>query len=204
MKATFIVSNTDYKLCPKPTKPEYAFIGRSNVGKSSLINMITGHKGLAKTSQKPGKTNLINHFDIDDTWFLVDLPGYGYAKTSQTNREKWALMIKDYLINRGESLVCIFVLIDSRLPPQDIDLDFLEFLSENTLPFVMVFTKADKQSLPKTQSLMAAYKRKMLETWEEMPHNFISSAETKMGKEKILDYIEMLNKEYFEHVKIAP
>ncbi len=201
MKATFIVSNTDYKLCPKPTKPEYAFIGRSNVGKSSLINMITGHKGLAKTSQKPGKTNLINHFDIDDTWFLVDLPGYGYAKTSQTNREKWALMIKDYLINRGESLVCIFVLIDSRLPPQDIDLDFLEFLSENTLPFVMVFTKADKQSLPKTQSLMAAYKRKMLETWEEMPHNFISSAETKMGKEKILDYIEMLNKEYFEHVK---
>ena len=201
MKATFIVSNTDYKLCPKPTKPEYAFIGRSNVGKSSLINMITGHKGLAKTSQKPGKTNLINHFDIDDTWFLVDLPGYGYAKTSQTNREKWALMIKDYLINRGESLVCIFVLIDSRLPPQDIDLDFLEFLSENTLPFVMVFTKADKQSLPKTQSLMAAYKRKMLETWEEMPHNFVSSAETKMGKEKILDYIDMLNKAYFEHVK---
>lgn len=201
MKATFIVSNTDYKLCPKPTKPEYAFIGRSNVGKSSLINMITGHKGLAKTSQKPGKTNLINHFDIDDTWFLVDLPGYGYAKTSQTNREKWALMIKDYLINRGESLVCIFVLIDSRLPPQDIDLDFLEFLSENTLPFVMVFTKADKQSLPKTQSLMAAYKRKMLETWEEMPHNFVSSAETKMGKEKILDYIEMLNKAYFEHLE---
>ena len=201
MKATFIVSNTDYKLCPKPTKPEYAFIGRSNVGKSSLINMITGHKGLAKTSQKPGKTNLINHFDIDETWFLVDLPGYGYAKTSQTNREKWALMIKDYLINRGESLVCIFVLIDSRLPPQDIDLDFLEFLSENTLPFVMVFTKADKQSLPKTQSLMAAYKRKMLETWEEMPHNFISSAETKMGKEKILDYIEMLNKAYFEHLE---
>ena len=201
MKATFLISNTDYKLCPKPTKPEYAFIGRSNVGKSSLINMLTAHKGLAKTSQKPGKTNLINHFDIDDTWFLVDLPGYGYAKTSQTNREKWALMIKDYLINRGDSLVCIFVLIDSRLPPQDIDLDFLEFLSENELPFVMVFTKADKQSLPKTQSLMAAYKRKMMETWEEMPHNFVSSAETKMGREKIIDYIEMLNKAYFEHTK---
>lgn len=194
-KAEFVCSNTDYKKCPEPKLPEYAFIGRSNVGKSSLINMITDKKGLAKTSGKPGKTQLINHFIIDDSWYLVDLPGYGYAKVSKKERAKWEQFIQKYLLNR-ENLMCVFVLIDSRHEPQTIDLDFMEWLAIKGVPFVMCFTKTDKESARIVNKNIANYKKKMLEVWEELPQMFITSSEKKIGAEEISDFIAVLNAQF--------
>lgn len=193
--AVFVTSNTDYAKCPPPDRPEYAFIGRSNVGKSSLINMIVGKEGLAKTSQTPGKTQLINHFLIDDAWYLVDLPGYGYAKSSRKDRADWETMIKDYLTKR-ENLHCIFVLIDSRHPPQKIDLEFMQWLGETGLPFAIVFTKTDKQSKTRNQVLHTAYVEKMLEYWEQMPPNFATSSAAKQGREPVLEYIAQLKEQF--------
>ncbi|MCC5924259.1 MAG: YihA family ribosome biogenesis GTP-binding protein [Crocinitomicaceae bacterium] len=191
-KAEFVISNTDIKKCPAPDKPEFAFIGRSNVGKSSLINMLTDKKNLAKTSGRPGKTQLINHFIINDHWFLVDLPGYGYAKTSKTNRAKWEKFIAEYLTKR-ENLLNIFVLIDARLPPQKIDLEFINWMGEKQLPFAMIFTKIDKLSSSALQKNLALYKREMLKFWEEMPPHFTSSSTTGAGREKILHYVDEIN-----------
>ncbi|MFT6872507.1 MAG: GTP-binding protein [Roseivirga sp.] len=188
-KAEFIISNTDYQKCPAPDKPEFAFIGRSNVGKSSLINMMTARKGLAKTSGSPGKTQLINHFLIDESWYLVDLPGYGYAKTSKKNRSAWELMIQDYLLNR-ENLQIVFVLIDSRLEPQRIDIEFTQWLGESGVPLALVFTKADKQSMNKSQQSMAKFKKVMKQTWADLPMIFLSSSETGLGKAELSEYIE--------------
>lgn len=188
-QAQFVISNTDYKKCPKPDRYEFAFIGRSNVGKSSLINMMTSRKSLAKTSGRPGKTQLINHFLIDESWYLVDLPGYGYAKTSKKNRAAWELMIQDYLINR-ENLQIVFVLIDSRLDPQRIDLEFIQWLGENQIPFALIFTKADKQSINKGHQSIAKFKKVLKKTWEELPMIFLTSAETSLGKAELSEYIE--------------
>ena len=188
-KAEFIISNTDYQKCPAPDKPEFAFIGRSNVGKSSLINMMTARKGLAKTSGSPGKTQLINHFLIDESWYLVDLPGYGYAKTSKKNRSAWELMIQDYLLNR-ENLQIVFVLIDSRLEPQRIDIEFTQWLGESGVPLALVFTKADKQSMNKSQKSIAKFKKVMKQTWADLPMIFLSSSETGLGKAELSEYIE--------------
>ncbi len=183
--------STDYVNCPDTRKPEYAFIGRSNVGKSSLINMLTGRPGLAKTSQHPGKTQQINHFIVNDTWYLVDLPGYGYAKVSQKERAKWEKMIRDYLLKR-ENLHCVFVLIDSRHEAQKSDLDFMRWLAENGVPFSILFTKTDKQSKTRTQTLVEAYKARLLEEWEELPPYFLTSAETRDGRDEALSYISSL------------
>lgn len=191
--SSFVISNTDYKKCPSGTNPEYAFIGRSNVGKSSLINMLTGRKNLAMTSQKPGKTLLINHFIINDEWYLVDLPGYGYAKTGKDKREKLARIIETYILNRVQ-LTNLFVLIDSRIEAQKIDLEFMEWLGEKGVPFAIIFTKVDKLSRAKINTHVENYKNVLLETWEELPPIFISSAETREGKEEILDYIEDINR----------
>ncbi|OEK00089.1 YihA family ribosome biogenesis GTP-binding protein [Roseivirga sp. 4D4] len=188
-QAQFVISNTDYRKCPKPDKPEFAFIGRSNVGKSSLINMMAARKGLAKTSGKPGKTQLINHFLIDESWYLVDLPGYGYAKTSKKNRAAWGQMIQDYLINR-ENLQIVFVLIDSRLDPQKIDLEFIQWLGENGIPLALVFTKADKQSINKGNQAIAKFKKVLRQTWEDLPMIFLTSSETGLGKPELSEYIE--------------
>lgn len=190
--AKFVISNTDVSKCPKEPYPEYAFIGRSNVGKSSLINMITGHKNLAKTSGKPGKTQLINHFIINEQWFLVDLPGYGYAKVSKDKRAGFQKFIRDYFDKRKQ-LVCTFVLIDSRHAPQKIDLDFMEHLGTHAIPFTIVFTKADKLSQGKLEKNLAQYKREMLETWEEMPQYFVSSSTDQRGKQDLLKFIEQVN-----------
>ena len=191
--ADFIISNTDYRKCPQDGKPEYAFIGRSNVGKSSLINALTNKKGLAMTSSKPGKTMLINHFLINDEWYLVDLPGYGYARRGKDSREELREIIEDYVLNR-EAMTLLFVLIDSRLEPQKIDLEFMEWLGENGVPFAIVFTKADKQSGGKLKKQLDDYTKKLLETWEELPPVFVTSSETKQGREELLDYIEDVNK----------
>ena len=193
--AEFLISNTNYKLSPEANKPEYAFIGRSNVGKSSLINMITEHKKLAKTSQTPGKTQLINHFLINKEWYLTDLPGYGYAKVSKKQRGKFENIIQSYLINR-KNLMCTFVLLDSRHEPQRIDLDFMEWMGEKGLPFVMVFTKIDKQSSSQTQKNLKVYKNKMLNTWEFLPDIFLTSSTSNFGKDEILKFIDEINKEY--------
>ena len=188
--ATFLISNTDYKKCPQDDVPDFAFIGRSNVGKSSLINMLCNHKNLAKTSSKPGKTQLINHFSINDKqWYLVDLPGYGYARTSKTNREQWEGMIVNYLCER-ENLYCIFVLIDSRLEPQKIDLEFIDWLGEQGLPFVLAFTKTDKISPVQVDKNIAAFKRDLSKSWDEIPPIFKTSANEKKGKDEILGFIE--------------
>jgi GTP-binding protein len=194
-EAEFIISNTDYKKSPEPNLPEYAFIGRSNVGKSSLINMIAGRKSLAKISSTPGKTQLINHFLMDKTWYLVDLPGYGYAKVSKRAQASWGPMISSYLTNR-ENLVCVFVLIDSRLPPQKADMEFLSFIGKNQLPLAIIFTKADKQSKNKTQQHIATFKKNMLKTWEAFPQHFVSSSSEGTGKDEILEFIEELNGEW--------
>lgn len=186
------MSNTKVEQCPAPTLPEYAFIGRSNVGKSSLINMLTEQKGLAKTSAQPGKTQLINHFLINDSWYLVDLPGYGYAKVSKVAREDWRRMI-NYYFQKRENLACVFVLIDSRHEPLKQDLDFINYLGNLGVPFVLVFTKADKQSSVKTDSTIAAYKRKLRETWDELPQIFITSSEKRVGREELLNFIEEVN-----------
>ncbi|WP_436416597.1 ribosome biogenesis GTP-binding protein YihA/YsxC, partial [Petrimonas sp.] len=173
--AEFIISNTDHRKCPQDGKPEYAFIGRSNVGKSSLINMLTNRKGLAMTSSTPGKTMLINHFLINDEWYLVDLPGYGYARRGKENRERLQKIIEDYVLER-EQLTSLFVLVDSRHEPQKIDLEFMEWLGENGVPFSIVFTKGDKQGPVKLQQNVEAYKQKLLETWEELPPVFVTSS----------------------------
>ena len=191
--AEFIISNTDYRKCPQDGKPEYAFIGRSNVGKSSLINMLTNRKGLAMTSSTPGKTMLINHFLINDEWYLVDLPGYGYARRGKEGREKIRGIIEDYILGR-ETMTNLFVLIDSRHEPQQIDLEFMEWLGENGIPFAVVFTKTDKMGTGRLQMNLNAYKEKLLETWEELPPLFVTSAEKGEGREELLHYIEKINK----------
>jgi GTP-binding protein len=195
--AEFVISNTKPENCPKPDRPEYAFIGRSNVGKSSLINMLTGFSSLAKTSGRPGKTQLINHFMINDSWYLVDLPGYGYAKASKGERKKWEEFIQRYLTKR-ENLVNTFVLIDSRLAPQKIDLEFMSWCGEKGIPFAMVFTKIDKLSSSALQKNVAAYRKEMLKYWEELPPVFTTSAESKFGQEKLLNYIELWNNQLAE------
>ncbi len=188
----FVISSPDIQKCPEPNLPEYAFIGRSNVGKSSLINMLTDNKKLAKTSGTPGKTQLINHFLINDKWYLVDLPGYGFAKSSKKAREKWGLMIRKYLVKR-KNLLCIFVLIDSRLSPQKADIDFINWIGINKLPFVIIFTKTDKLNKIQLTQNINLFKNRLLENWEELPQSFISSAKTKSGKDNILDFIEKTN-----------
>ena len=190
--ADFVISNTDIDKCPKERIPEYAFIGRSNVGKSSLINMLTGRKSLAKTSGKPGKTQLINHFKINDNWFLVDLPGYGYAKVSKKNRSIFAKFIYEYLEKR-ENLICTFVLVDSRHEPQKIDMLFMEWLGQNQIPFVIVFTKMDKLSSSQLNKNITRYKTEMLKKWEDIPQTFRSSAESGLGKSEILKFIKQTN-----------
>lgn len=191
--AEFICSNTRVDKLPEPNLPEYAFIGRSNVGKSSLINAITNKKGLAKTSQSPGKTQLINHFLIDNNWYLVDLPGYGYAKSSKSNRTDWERFIRRYLRER-ENLQCVFVLIDSRHEPQKIDTDFCCWLGENSIPFILVFTKADKQSRVKSDQNVARFKKKLSSWFEEVPSSYITSSETRLGCDEILQAIDEINK----------
>ena len=193
--ARFLMSNTQVELCPPPTLPEYAFIGRSNVGKSSLINMLMQRNGLAKTSSTPGKTQVINHFLVNDKWYLVDLPGYGYAKVSKTSRAEWGKMINAYL-RRRENLTCVLVLIDSRHAPQAIDLEFMEQLGTEGVPFVMVFTKTDKQSASQTRTLIANFLTKMSETWDELPRHFVTSAENRLGREEVLDFITGVNAEW--------
>ena len=192
--AQFVISNTDYRKCPEDGRPEYAFIGRSNVGKSSLINMLTNRKGLAMTSSKPGKTQLINHFIINNEWYLVDLPGYGYAQRGKKGRELIQSIIESYITNR-EELTSLFLLLDCRHEPQKIDLEFIDWLGENGIPFSIVFTKTDKLSKSKVNSNINKYIEKLHETWEELPPVFLTSSELKAGGDNILDYIESINKE---------
>ncbi|PXY00592.1 YihA family ribosome biogenesis GTP-binding protein [Marinifilum breve] len=187
--AEFVMSNSDVKKCPKPDKPEYAFIGRSNVGKSSLINMITNNKNLAKTSSKPGKTQLVNHFLINKEWYLVDLPGYGFAKVAKNTKQRFSRLIFKYIESRP-NLVNLFVLVDSRHEPQSKDTEFMEWLGINGIPFSIIFTKADKLTKRKLAENLEAYKKVMLESWEEMPPYFISSSSNGLGKDEILNYIE--------------
>ena len=191
--ARFVISNSDIKKCPTDGKPEYAFIGRSNVGKSSLINMLTGQNKLAMTSAKPGKTMLINHFIVNNEWYLVDLPGYGYAKRSKTQHEQLQHIISDYILDR-EQMTLLFVLIDSRHEPQKIDLEFFQWLGENGVPFSIIFTKADKLTRSKLAENVAAYKRRLLEEWEELPPVFVTSSETALGRDEVLNYIDEVNK----------
>lgn len=191
-QAAFVVSNTQVAKCPTHKLPEYAFIGRSNVGKSSLINMLTNHKGLAKTSSKPGKTQLINHFLINKEWYLVDLPGYGYAKVSKQSKKTFQQFITDYFKKRRE-LVSAFVLVDIRHEPQKIDLEFMQWLGENAIPFAIVFTKADKLTEKQIQEYVTSYSEILLQQWEEMPPYFITSSENRLGKEDLLSYIETIN-----------
>ena len=191
-QATSVISNTDVKKCPTHSLPEYAFIGRSNVGKSSLINMLTNHKGLAKTSSKPGKTQLINHFLINKNWYLVDLPGYGYAQVSKQSKKTFQKFITDYFKKRKE-LVCAFVLVDIRLEPQKIDLEFMQWLGENLIPFSIIFTKADKLTEKSITDNIDRYKKKLLENWEDIPPFFITSSENKTGRTELLTYIEEIN-----------
>ena len=190
--AEFVISNSRVEKCPTTGLPEYAFIGRSNVGKSSLINMLTARKGLAMTSQKPGKTQLINHFIINDAWYLVDLPGYGYARLSKDSRDSLRRMIEDYVLERKE-LVLLFVLLDCRHEPQKIDLEFIQWLGEEGVPFALVFTKADKLSKGRLAANVEAYKAKLREEWEELPPIFVTSSEERMGRDELLGYIEEVN-----------
>lgn len=192
--AEFVISNTDVKKCPAGIFPEYAFIGRSNVGKSSLINMLTARKGLAMTSATPGKTMLINHFLINKNWYLVDLPGYGYARRGQKGKDQIRTIIEDYILVR-EQMTNLFVLIDSRLEPQNIDLEFMEWLGENGIPFSIIFTKADKLKGGRLKMNVNAYLRELSKQWEELPPYFISSSENRTGRTEILNYIENINKE---------
>ncbi|HIE73440.1 MAG TPA: YihA family ribosome biogenesis GTP-binding protein [Flavobacteriales bacterium] len=190
--ADFIISNTDYTLCPKADMPEYAFIGRSNVGKSSLINLITNKKQLAKISGKPGKTQLINHFLINKEWYLVDLPGYGYATVSKTQKQEFQKIIFSYLENR-EDLMCLFVLLDCRHKPQKIDLEFMKWLGEKQIPFLMIFTKIDKLGKTELKKNIENYKTEMLKQWEEIPQTFFASVPKRKGSKEILDFIEKTN-----------
>lgn len=202
-EAEFLQSNTNFQKCPEPIWPEYAFIGRSNVGKSSLINMLVDKKNLALTSARPGKTQLINHFQVNKKWFLVDLPGYGFAKVSKTSRAKWAKMIYSYLESR-ENLMMIFLLIDSRIPAQKIDLEFINKLATMGLPFVLVFTKTDKVSKNTTNTTVAEYTKILSETWESLPLMFITSSEKKIGRDQVLDYIDSCNKLFVKPEKVNP
>ncbi|MEJ8762351.1 ribosome biogenesis GTP-binding protein YihA/YsxC [Phocaeicola sp. HCN-40430] len=190
--AEFKISSSRADMCPQGNLPEYAFIGRSNVGKSSLINMLTKRPKLAMTSSTPGKTLLINHFLINKEWYLVDLPGYGYAQRGKKMMEKIQKLIEYYVLER-EQMTCLFVLLDSRLEPQKIDLEFMEWLGENGVPFAIIFTKADKQSIAKTRSNVNRYLNKLKEQWEELPPHFVSSSENKTGRKEILDYIDSIN-----------
>ena len=194
----YVISSPDYTQCPKPDRPEYAFIGRSNVGKSSLINMICNNDKLAKTSGTPGKTQLLNHFNIDNKWYIVDLPGYGFAKVSQGQRKKWEKMIEDYLRKR-ENLVNVFILIDSRHSPQKLDLEFVNKLGGWQVPFCLVFTKADKENQRVVAANVKAFLEKMRQTWQFLPQHFVTSAEKKMGRDKILKLIEEMNGEFANH-----
>ena len=197
--ASFVISNTSVENCPKADLPEFAFIGRSNVGKSSLINMLMHQKNLAKTSSKPGKTLLINHFVVNNAWYLVDLPGYGYAKVSLKQREKLHRMISDYVLKRS-NLQCLFVLVDARHQPQDIDLEFLEFLGENQVPFALVFTKTDKCNKTELNLNIENYRKRLLESWESLPPLFMSSAGKKQGRTELLDYLTQILKDLSSQV----
>ncbi|TDY13969.1 MULTISPECIES: ribosome biogenesis GTP-binding protein YihA/YsxC [Flavobacteriaceae] len=192
--AEFVISNSEVTKCPKDILPEYAFIGRSNVGKSSLINMLTNHKNLAKTSGKPGKTQLINHFLINKNWFLVDLPGYGYARVSKTAKKKFQKFITNYFEQR-QQLVSAFVLVDIRHNPQNIDLEFMEWLGEHGIPFSIIFTKADKLKPKAIERNISEYEMEMLKTWEEMPNYFVTSSSKAIGREDVLQFIDDTNKE---------
>ena len=196
--AEFVISNTDVKKCPAGIFPEYAFIGRSNVGKSSLINMLTARKGLAMTSATPGKTMLINHFLINKNWYLVDLPGYGYARRGQKGKDQIRTIIEDYILER-EQMTNLFVLIDSRLEPQKIDLEFMEWLGENGIPFSIIFTKADKLKGGRLKMNINNYLRELSKEWEELPPYFVSSSENRTGRTEILDYIENISKEVYKN-----
>jgi GTP-binding protein len=192
-QARFLISNTDVKRCPSPDRPEYAFIGRSNVGKSSLINMLVGQNSLAKVSVRPGKTQLINHFIIDESWYLVDLPGYGYAKIAISVKEKFQKLISRYILDR-ENLYCLFVLIDIRHDPQKIDVEFITWLGENQIPFAIIFTKADKLGKVTAAKNVASYTQELKKIWEELPPVFVSSSQDGTGREEIISYIETINK----------
>ena len=194
-QSKFVKSSSALEQCPPPTKAEFAFIGRSNVGKSSLINMLIGRKNLAKTSSKPGKTQLINHFEIDNSWYLVDLPGYGWSKVSKQKKADWGVMIEEYLLKR-ENLACLFILIDSRLDPQTIDYEFITWLGEQGIPFALVFTKTDKQSKTKFNSTKAKHIRELENKWEEMPLMFESSAINQAGKKELLSFAEEIISEF--------
>lgn len=190
--ATYLISAPSVELCPESTLPEYAFIGRSNVGKSSLVNMLTGNSRLAKTSSTPGKTMMINYFLINGRWHLVDLPGYGFAKRSKKEQEKFQQMISGYVLHR-QQMTCLFVLVDSRHEPQRIDLDFIQWLGENEVPFALVFTKGDKLGKTKLGANVAAYLRALSEQWEELPPHFVTSSVTRAGRDELLDYIQQIN-----------
>lgn len=198
--AHFISSNSKFDKLPKDNMPEYAFIGRSNVGKSSLINALVQRKGLAKTSSTPGKTIAINHFVVNNSWYLVDLPGYGYAQRSKKSREEWRVMLANY-ISRRRNLICTFVLVDSRIEPQNSDIGFMEWLGENEVPFCIVFTKADKLGKMELERNVEAYKKRLLEDWEELPRVFVTSSESRLGREEILDFIEQQNLELEAYLK---
>ena len=199
--STFVISNTDVAKCPNEPLPEYAFIGRSNVGKSSLINMLTERKSLAKTSGRPGKTQLINHFKINGNWFLVDLPGYGYARVSKKSKKTFQKYITEYFAKR-QQLVCAFVLVDIRHEPQKIDLDFMQWLGENTIPFCIIFTKADKLKSLELDKQVSAYLAQLLDSiWEEAPKYFVTSSTKNLGKAQLLNFIEEVNNEFFETTK---
>jgi len=199
--ANFVISNTDVAKCPNEPLPEYAFIGRSNVGKSSLINMLTERKSLAKTSGRPGKTQLINHFKINGNWFLVDLPGYGYAKVSKKSKKTFQKYITDYFVKR-EQLVCAFVLVDIRHEPQKIDMEFMEWLGENAIPFCIIFTKADKLKPKAIKQNVDNYIEKILSgAWEEAPNYFVTSSSKNIGREEVLNYIDLINGQFFEAIK---
>lgn len=191
-QAEFVVSNADYKKCPDHDKPEFAFVGRSNVGKSSLINMLTGRKALAMTSSTPGKTMLINHFLINDSWYLVDLPGYGYAQRGKKAMEQLRHLISSYVAFR-EQLTCLFVLIDSRLEPQKIDLEFIHFLGENGVPFALIFTKSDKTKRSQLGGNVARFLKALKKEWDELPPHFVTSSADRSGRDEVLDYIEQIN-----------
>ncbi|GBF20951.1 MULTISPECIES: ribosome biogenesis GTP-binding protein YihA/YsxC [Arenibacter] len=196
--ADFVMSNSNVANCPKEHLPEYAFIGRSNVGKSSLINMLTQRKSLAKTSGRPGKTQLINHFKINENWFLVDLPGYGYARVSKKDKKTFQKYITDYFIER-QQLVCAFILIDIRHEPQKVDMEFLEWMGENQIPFCMIFTKADKLKPKAIENHVNAYIKELLEgVWEEAPNYFVTSSTNGMGQEELLSFIDELNTNFFK------
>lgn len=192
--AEFVISNTDVTKCPAGNLPEYAFIGRSNVGKSSLINMLTGRKGLAMTSATPGKTMLINHFIVNKEWYIVDLPGYGYAKRGQKGQEQIKRIIDSYILYR-EQMTCLFLLIDSRHEPQAIDLQFIEWLGENGVPFAIVFTKADKLKAGELKGNVQRYLKQLQEQWEELPPHFVTSSDNRTGRKELLDYIAHINRE---------